>query len=443
MLGSEPLIRILLTVLFGAILGLETETRSRTKKNSEPNKIGGLRTYTILSLVGGVSGLLYAANEYVLAYITFVGIGALVLAAYILNVQIHKAFGLTTEIAIIITYLIGFLTTSELIDIEVVLVILVLLAFFLSQKRGFGGLIEKINHQEIIDVLKFALVSIVVLPILPNKTYTILDAISTLGISNNVGNISSKILSINIINPFTIWFIVVLISGINLFGYILSRIIGTKKGIILTAIVGGFLSSTSTTVGLAIKSKGRSKKKSRLYAGSALIANAVSFIAISILIALLSISLLNQLIPAILGMFTIGMFVGIVLVLVERDSAEEELKIDYEPFSILPAIKFVAVIVLLIIGIQLLQILDGDILLLIATSASGIIGLDAPTIAVSQLLDAGRISTDLAIAMFLLTNTINFLTKIFFGFFEGSKHFAIALSIGLLVTLLGSLLILV
>src|SRR5258708_2368476 len=172
MTQTDLFIKILLTILFGAILGLETETRSRELdgekhvKQQEKSRIGGVRTYTVLALFGGVAGILFTLGQFVIVYILFVAVILLIIAAYVLNVQIKHAFGLTTEIAVIITFTLGFLTTASLIPLWLILVILVLLTFFLSQKRGIGRLISKIQHKEVIDVIKFAMVAVVILPVL-------------------------------------------------------------------------------------------------------------------------------------------------------------------------------------------------------------------------------------------------------------------------------------
>ena len=162
---SEILVKILLSVLFGSILGLESETREIDQFGpakaikTEKTRIGGFRTYTLISLLGGISGLLFIQGFQIISTILFITIIGFLIVAYYMNVKFHEAFGLTTEIAAIITFIIGFLTTSGVLKLELTLVILVVMAFFLSQKRGFGKFIRKIDHREVIDVITFGIIA--------------------------------------------------------------------------------------------------------------------------------------------------------------------------------------------------------------------------------------------------------------------------------------------
>jgi len=442
-MGSDSLARLLLTIVFGAILGLETETRENENKGKkraeidEKSSLGGLRTYTILSLLGGIAGLLFKAKEYNFAYLTFAGVLVLVSAAYIQNVQFKQAFGLTTEIAVLITFLIGFITTSEIIEIEIILVTLILVAFFLSQKRGFGYLIEKIQHEEISDLLKFGLVSLVVLPLLPNETFTLKHLLESLSI--NYSEVSENLLNLDLLNPFRIWTIVVVISGISLGGYMLSKLIGPKRGLVTTAFLGGIVSSTSTTYALALKSRKANKNESVVLASAAIIANAASFVSVAVVLSFLSFTILEELILPIAAMMTIGLIWGLRLLIIQKESFKNELEIKYESFSLGPALKFVVVILFVTIAIQLVKLVDGQNLVLFVTSISGISGLDAPTIATTELFEAGNISLNLAVLIFLVTNLINFGVKIIFGYWQGSRVFARTLTIGLAITAIGSL----
>ncbi len=445
---SEILLRILLTIVFGAILGLESETREIAHKGKkqaqleERQRIGGLRTYTVLSLIGGIAGIFYREEVYPIVYITFTSVILLVLAAYIKNIELKKAFGLTTEIAILITFLIGFLTTSALVDLTVTSVILILLTFFLSQKRGFGALVEKINHNEVIDLLKFALTSVVVLPILPNKNYTIGNVIDQFNLES-VGINSEKILDINIINPFRMWFVVVLITGINLGGYLLIRTLGNKKGIIATSILGGFISSTSTTIALATKSKDNSKKETsdKTLAGGAVIANAVSFVTAFTLVSALSLDLSKKLYPSLLSMLIIGIATGGFFVFVKGSNKKSYVNIRHEAssFALAPAVKFVLLIVGITLLIQLFQLLEDDRLLLLVTAVSGFTGLDPAVIATSELVQSSKLSIGLGASLILAANFVNFVAKVIYAKFYGSIEFTKYLAAGLLISLIGTL----
>lgn len=445
----ELFAEILLTILFGVILGLETETRvieQKGKVNAQKNekeRIGGVRTYTVISLFGGIAGLFYVMQQFTLVYILFFAIIALILAAYILNVQIKHAFGLTTEVAIIIAFILGFLTTSHILEIWLILVILVMLAFFLSQKRGIGTLINKIEHKEIIDVVKFALVAVVVLPVLPNVNIKLVDLTNLVGFhldNQSLGNLT-------LLNPFNMWLIVVLVSGINLFGYFLTRIIGSKRGLLLTAAISGFISSTSAIISFAAKSKTKENKNSATQlAGASMVSNSFSFFTIALLMLVNYKQFFIKGIWSFVIMFIVGIVIGAYFLYKNRTSTKHDLEIKYEPFSVVPAFKFVLIIIGITLLIQVLQLFQvNQFLVLGITALTGFTGMDAATIAYSNLARDGVITLQIGIISLILANAINFFAKVVFSAFGGSGQFTKRLAIGLTLTaiigLLGLLLI--
>lgn len=435
---SDIFIKILISITFGAILGLESETREIEIKGAaqaekeESQKIGGLRTYTIISLFGGIAGILYILNHKELSIVFTIGLLVLIISAYIMNVQIKHAFGMTTEIAILITFLIGFFTTSSLIPIEAILAILVLLSFFLSQKRGVGKLISNFQHREIIDVIKFGLVAVVILPILPNQDLLLGDIFSLFKIE---GFDYSSLNKVVIFNPFQIWMIVVIVSGINIGGYLLSKVIGEKYGLFFTSIFSGFVSSTSALISFA----GRSKNSinSKRLASAALISNATSFILASVLILVTSKPLFTQALPFYGAMLVGSMVIGIIgyFFLAIPDGEKDTHKIEYVPFSISPALKFVLMIVGLRLFVQFLQGLNVSAdLVVILTAISGLTGVDAPMIAIASLFAGGTISIDSAVFAVVLTNIINYIAKSFYAYTLGTKEFFKIFTAGLVIT---------
>lgn len=446
---NEVFIRILITIILGAILGLETETRAieiqgkaKAKKVAK-QKLGGLRTYTVLSLFGGVAGIFHLAKEYYLVYILFISVIAFTLAAYVLNVRLKKAFGLTTEIAIIITFALGFLTTSSLVPIQVVLLIIVLLTFFLSQKRGIGAAIEKIQHREVIDIIKFSLISIAILPLLPNQDYTLGQVMNvfdpTLQLNNSISNLA-------LLNPFLTWLLVVLISGINLLGYVLSKFLGKRLGVFIAGVFGGMVSSTSAVASLAMKSKEEnSKQTSKLLAGVALISNSFSFVTIGLLMLISSRVLFMELSLVMLIIMISGIIIGLYLIRNEKkytkESSRENLGLKYQPFSVGPALKFVSLILIIKIAIQLLIIFSQSrTLFVLISSLSGLTGMDAVVIAFGDLVQKGSLSVSGGILAFMFANCINFVGKSVFSFINGDRYYFKYLSLGLLIVgLLGLL----
>jgi uncharacterized membrane protein (DUF4010 family) len=436
-------IKLLLSVVFGAILGLETETREieyqgeLKAKKLEKGRLGGFRTYTLISLLGGITGIFYLLKLESLVFVLFLGIFSFILVAYYLNVQLRQAFGLTTEIAILITFTLGFLTTSELVRFELLLGILMLIAFFLSQKRGIGKFISKFQHKEFIDIIKFGLISLLLLPILPNEKYTVSSLSPLLG--NNI-ILSEEVSSLYLINPFEMWLIIVIISGINLLAYYLTKLIGANKGIIVTSVLGGFISSTSTLISFANKSKSSNLKEQVKLSGGAIIATSFSYIfAISIFAVINSTvlgSILSLTIPMLLSSFVIGIFIIIVKGRDDKSPIKDE-DVKYEPFSVLPAIKFVLLIIIITFSVQVLQLLNiNDSLIVFITAISGLTSSTPAIIALSNLYDSSVIDINILLSGFFLTVCVNFFAKSVYSKMMGSNAFFRYISLSLFAVIL-------
>ncbi len=441
MFESTMLFKILLSTVLGAIIGLETETRELEKHDhkieniDEKSRIGGVRTYTLISLLGGIAGLFYFSGDKVISTVLFIAIILFLLIAYYLNIQFKKAFGLTTEIAILITFISGFLVTSSIVTIEVILFVLVLLSFFLSNKRGIGRLIAKVKHYEVIDLIKFGLVSLVVLPLLPNRDIYLNEVITLFSPGQIIGE-SNFIL----INPFQIWLIVVVISGLSIGSYVISKLFGEKNGLTISAFFSGFISSTSALVAFAHRSKKDKGNASKRLAGASMIANATSFIAVGALIFITNSKFALELLPLFITLFISSFLVGIYFILSQKEKSDQVT--TYESFTLLPAIKFVAIIVLLKIFVQIVLSANLGIgFLILGTALSGITGIDASMIATATLVLDGIIPPGTGILLILVINTVNYIAKIVYARMNGTAIYTTYIVIGLLISLVASMLI--
>jgi uncharacterized membrane protein (DUF4010 family) len=277
----------------------------------------------------------------------------------------------------------------------------------------------------------------VILPLLPNETVYISNVLDAINV--DAVNIQENILNISIINPFNVWLIVITISGISLLSYMLSKVIGQKRGIVVSALLGGIISSTSTIVALANRSKKSDESSSNVLAGAGVLSNALSFLAIGILITIVSVKMVREVFPVLMGMFVLGVVYGSWIIFFRSKNTESQTKIPYQSFSIGPALIFVAIVIALTVLIQFLQLLEGEGLVIIVTAFSGIIGLDAPTIAIAGLTNSGDLSVTTAAQAFILANAFNFASKGIIGYANGSRTYGKVLGIGLVTTVLGSL----
>lgn len=435
--------QILLSFVFGAILGLETEIRDVGEKEFEKvrsQKIGGVRTYATISIFGSLCGILYANEIYIGLGLGFLTLTLLITVAYAMNIFYKKAFGITTEIVIAITFLLGFFLTANIIPLTILLFILIIITFFLSQKRGLAALLTNFNQREFIDIIKFALLVLVIFPLLPNQVFTLEDIFSAIQ-GLNYSGLSEEVLQISVINPSRVWLLVTIITGINLVGYLLNKFIGNKRGLFVTSFLGGLVSSTSTTISLAQNTKHKSDLNYQVStAGAAIVSTGSSFFTSLILLTALNRDLLFESYLLFLTMSFVGIGVGSYLLFKHsKDLSFEKLEVSSERFALLPALQFVLIIVGVTVVIQLLELFSNDALIVLGTSISGLTGLDASLIATSELLSEGTVTLFLGLIIVVVTNAINLCAKIVYGFIFGGKEFAKVLTIGMLAIGISSL----
>lgn len=444
MADLEILARLFLSIGFGAILGLETETRATemAKKQTAENiqasanfKLGGVRTYILLSLFGALGGLLFYFGQSVFGYLIFAAVMGIILAAYVLNVYYRRAFGMTAEIAIMIVTIIGFLATSGLISLQVLTVIVVVLTFVLSQKQGIAFLVSKIAHEELTDIVKFTIVALVILPFLPNSEIYLTDLAFVQHLVSD-SQLPESIGSIAILNPFRLWQYVVLISGFSLLGYFASRGLGKTKGLLLTGLLGGLISSTSVIVSMASRSKHESNTKViNSLAGASLISHAVSFLQVTAISLSVSVLFFRETVPLSIAMGLVPLTIGLFLVLSSK-SNKENVDLVHKPFSLGLAIKFAVFLTVVKLVVQLSNTYLPQTTFILVTAFSGFAGIDVAAIAIGELVAKSALPVNIGIVTFAAVNVVNFTAKSIYSYWQGNRKFAQMIILGMLGSLI-------
>jgi len=224
---EEHVLGLLLAVGLGLLVGLQREW--------VPGKPIGLRSFALISAIGGMSGILAKDFGGWLIAAGFVGVTAAILAHAWLLAREEPVGGMTTELAAMAMFLIGTLATT---DYAVLAVILgggvTLLLYF---KSPLHSLIDHIAPREFAAIARFVLLSMVILPVLPDRTLGPYD----------------------VLNPHTTWLMVVLIVSINLVGYIALKFARGSSSALVTGILGGIVSSTATTVSFASRARDQAR----------------------------------------------------------------------------------------------------------------------------------------------------------------------------------------
>lgn len=430
---SGLVFKLFTAMLFGAAVGLE-----RASNNQGEGGFGGIRTFSLIGLLGALCGVFYLNNLSLFSIVIATVFSALLIVYYAVGSYTYKSFGVTSELSILFTFLIGLLTVLEIIPMPIVVALFVVLILLLSMKEKTRALTAGISRQEIDSFISYAIISLVVMPFLPNVGYKLLDVPYISVILNNFNLNIGQFANLELINPQRIWLIVALITGIDVFGYILGRVIGQKGSFTLTSFVAGFISSTSTTQSLAQKSKKGGKINYLI--GAALLANMSSFLQIFLLVGPLNGRWLITLLPSILIMILSATILAAVYLNkkettnVSADIGETK---EGKMFSLIPALKFAALLVMVKLVTKICLILFGQSGFIISSLIASLAGLDAVLVNLAEMAGVA-ITFKFATITFLLVNATNLMSKSVFSYMQGNRKFALNFFLSSLIIIAGS-----
>ena len=408
---------MVVSIFLGALIGLQREF---TQQKGKSPHFAGFRTFVLITLFGGIMGYLSDGFDSLFVIVGFAGIVLIMLVSYILNYTKGKELSATTEISGILAYIIGVMCTAGYIKLAVILGIVI--AALLTFKERFHTLARKLEKKELFAVIKFAIVSLVVLPILPNKNYSPMDIPGFGDILLGLGLKGDFLAQLTVFNPAHIWLMVVFVSGLSFLGYFLVKIIGSKKGYGVLGFIGGLVSSTAVTLSMAGESK-RHKENYFPFVLAVILATSVTFIRIIFEVAVVNNSLLSTLFIPMIIMAIVGFIIAYFFYR-KRDKNKKAKKIEFkQPFALKPAIKFGLFFAFILLISKIAQLLFGSTGIYATSILSGLADVDAITLSMSALSKSGTISNFVATTAIILAAISNTLVKAGLAFFLGGKKF--------------------
>lgn len=345
----------------GLLVGLQREHKA--------SRLAGIRTFPLVTLLGTISA--YLAQSFG-GWIIAAGLISVAAMIVIGNVPTFKErssdSGLTTEMAMLLMFTVGayIVIGSETIAIAVGAGTAVLLQF----KGQLHGIAARLGDDDLKAIMQFALISLVILPVLPDRAYG----------------------PYSVLNPRQIWWMVVLITGISLGGYIAYKFFGERAGVLLGGMMGGLISSTATTVSYARRTVG-APEGSRLAAVVIMMASSVVFLRVLLEIAVVAPSLLRDAALQILIMFFLFVLLSAGLWFSGRRE-KSELPPQQNPSELKAALFFGALYAIVLLAVSAAKDQFGDRGLYIVAAISGLTDVDAITLSTSQMVNAGRLSND-------------------------------------------------
>jgi len=409
---NSQLLHVLVALALGMLIGLQRGWHERNTPAG--GRIAGIRTFGLLAVSGALTGVLHPVLGPGISIVIGLGITLLLGLAHWLDSGDDHDYGMTTVIAGVVTYLLGVITLVG--DLSLAVAIAVMTTIVLHFKQTLHQALEHLSDSEIRGILQLALISAVLLPVLPNQNYGPWDAL----------------------NPYEIWLLVVLIAGISLTAYFAMRLTGADKGVLITSLLGGLASSTALTLSLARMNA--SLPMPRLLTSGILLAAAIMYPRILLEVAVVNPALLPALWPPMLAM-TLGCAASAFWFWHRKEpfGHVDTAQVSAQPFQLLPALKFGALLVVIMLLAQGIQAYMGEQGLWLVAIVAGLTDVDAITLTLARMA-RDTISADTAVTGITLAAITNTLVKGALALFAGHWSLCRPLWPGLALAILLALL---
>ena len=389
----------------GLLIGAERERRKGEGPSRSP---AGIRTFSITSLVGAIS---FVVGGEVLLAIATAGVILLTAAAYWRGHEDDP--GLTTEIALILTALLGGLSMQQpALAGGLAVTVAVLLAARSSLHRFVRSVL---TEDELKDALIFASATLIVLPLVPDRPMGLYGAL----------------------NPHSIWILVILIMAISAAGYIAVRIVGARFGLPIAGLASGFISSTAT-----IGAMGARAAKTKVILSSAVAGAVLSTIAtivqLALVLAATSTTTLRSLSVPLVSAGSAAVVYGTVFTVRALQLKTEGETQSGRAFSLSTALVFALTLSCILVASAALREWFGETGIILAAAIAGFVDTHSAAISVASLVASGKMSAGAAIFPILAGFSTNTISKIFLAGTSGGRSFALRVIPGLIVVALAA-----
>ncbi|WP_415901574.1 MgtC/SapB family protein [Neptuniibacter sp. QD29_5] len=403
---------LLIALALGMIIGIERGWSQRHR--SEGSRIAGIRTFALTGLYGGLCAAL--AKDYSNWLLGFGLIPLIIILAVAFSIR-HKesnTVSITGIVGLLITYTLGALAVSG--EPVIASAAAVIVALILDGKPELHSALQKLEEYELDAGLRLLLISIVLLPILPDKDYGPWNAI----------------------NPYEIWWLVVLIASISFLGYFAIRIGGARRGIMFTSVFAGLSSSTALTIQFSNLSR-EQRALCPLLASGILFSCGTMFPRILMVLLVINAPLTYQLWPSMIIMMA-GFYLPALWIWFKYSDGEtNSVETQRNPLALSSAVIFGFFLMMVMVLSKALTEWFGDTGTLLLSAIAGLTDVDPITLTLGrQTPESIEIST--ALAGIFIAATVNSLVKMMIVVFAGDKSLSIRTVPAMLVSvLLGAL----
>lgn len=394
----ELLKAILVGASLGALLGLERQW-SGERENPSADTVAGARTFAIWAALGTLCAWFAEQHQPGFFLAGFAGMIVLLSLFLYRRAARDRDIGLTTGAVGLATYLLGGLVYYG--QSKAAVVITVTMVLLLASKEWVHGLSRKFTRTDVYQALQFAAVTGIVLPLVPDQPYGPYGAF----------------------NPFKIWLMVVLVSGLGFAGYVAVRIFGEDRGLAMTGLLGGLASSTATTLAMSRQSR-EQPESGRICALAVVLACTVMLARVGVLVGTVSPALLVAAVPwlalmavpaVLFAAWSWRHFRGAESV---TPAAPSEVR---NPLSLRVAVQFAILYALIVFVVRWAQDVFGGAGLYAASFFSGLTDLDAISLSLAQMQQAGNVLAEEGARALIIAAGANSLLKAGMAISLGSR----------------------
>lgn len=347
-----------IALTIGLLIGVERGWKQRA--GAEGSRIAGVRTFGLIGLLGGVAALLAGHFGVVLLGFVFAVLAAVMVGAYVTDKRGERDYSVTTIIAALVTFALGAMAATGLIELAAAAAVVT--AALLALKPVLHSWMQQIEQRELYAALRLLLISVVLLPVLPDQGYGPWRAL----------------------NPYEIWWMVVLIAAVSFIGYVTIRLMGTERGVFLASLIGGIVSSTAVTLNLARQGRTGASNTQLLAAGVAVAAATMSLRTL-LLASIVNLALLPRLAWPLGLMALTAAGASLWLLLRARGQANAG-EIGFKnPLELGMAIQFGLLLALIMLLSQAFSAWMGDTGIYLVAALSGMVDVDSITLALARM----------------------------------------------------------
>ena len=388
----EPFLSLGLAAAAGFLIGLEREQSAPSDRQAESFQ-GGARTHPLVALTGGLAALLARQLGVGPVLAAFGALVVFLVVNYADDVRRGADRGITSEAAFLVSFLLGALALSQGIvpstarRAVVVLATAVIVTGLLSSKPVLQPLMRRVSREDLVAALKFLVVAVVLLPLLPDRSFGPFDAL----------------------NLRVVGWMMLLVTAASFVGYGATRLLGTERGLGVTGLVGGLVSSTAVTLAMSARAR-QQQQLARPAALAVVLASSVVFLRVEAMLAVVNGELARALAPSMLGMAAAGLVAAVVLYrrrAGEGASADVQLK---NPVSLSSALQFALLFAVVLVGSKAANAWLGSGGVYAAAAVAGTTDMDAIALSMAELA-RGQVSPAVAATAVVLAGLANTLAK--------------------------------